>query len=142
MFVCPSVEIPALIQVLSEDGAVWRLVEVPEGSCLYRVDDQDESRLVKQWEGKKPAALLPTSEGILAIGDDWVAQVGPQGGQWIRGRLPVVAERACEVNGELRVEGGGRSWAVIDHLLMGPLAEVCSPDLAQAHRAPEPVGTR
>lgn len=142
MFVCPPMDVPALIQVLAGDGAAWRLIETPEGACLYRVDDQDDARLVKQWEGRKPDALLPTSEGVVAIGAHWFMHLSQDGDDGIRGRLPVPAERACEANGELRVEGGGQSWALTNHLWMGPLPEVCTPDLAQADAPPGPVGTR
>lgn len=142
MFVCPPVESPALIQVLSEDGAAWRVVEAPEGACLYRVDDQEEARLMKQWEGKRPADLLALPEGVVAVGDRWLVHLNLDGQRWIGGGLPRPAERVCEQEGELRVEAGGQSWRVVDSHLVGPLPEVCSPDPAQVPGYTDVRGTR
>ncbi len=142
MFVCPPVEVDPLIQVLSEDGSAWRLVQAPEGSCLYLVDDRDEVRLVKVWEGKVPDSLLPLSDAVVAVGDRWLARVDGEGARWIGGSLPDSPERACEVEGELRVEAGGRSWGVADSHLIGPLREACTPDPAQAFYPTGAAGTR
>jgi hypothetical protein len=142
MFVCPPVEISAVQQVLTEDGAAWRLIDTPEGACLYRVDDRDEAGLVKQWEGKHPTLLLPLSEGVVAVGERWLAQVGPEGARWIGGSLPAPPDRACEVEGVLRVEAAGRSWVVTDDHLLGPVWEDCPADPAQRVAATGAPGTR
>lgn len=139
MFVCPPIEESTLIQVVSDDGSAWSLLGNPSGSCLYQVDDRDEVRLRKSWEGKVPRALVPLTEGVVVLGDRWLALIGEEN-QWYGLQFPGLPSRGCLDGGILRLEVSGEIWMLQGGKLLGLSTDWCGADAAQV--SAEPTGPK
>lgn len=90
---CP--DFPVVLQTLSEDGAAWQLRSADGIQCLYRIDDQDDITLIRSWEGAIPLRMLPTLEGMVAIGDRSLLLLDGASRWRIPITLPALPETAC-----------------------------------------------
>lgn len=62
---CP--EAPTWGGVLTDDGAAQVIVQDGDATCWWTVNDQEERRLSKRWEGRRPVALAAWGEAGVAI---------------------------------------------------------------------------